>query len=60
LNIACEGTKTGEQCPDFIYQKPLKPPTGARISSRDWKSFLSAIEFDRQDDRLWVEYTLRP
>ncbi len=58
--IACEGTKTGEQCPDFVYQKPLKPPLGARISSRDWKAFLSAVEFDRQEARLWVEYTLRP
>jgi len=60
LIIACEGTKKGEQCPDFIYQKPLMPPAGARISTRDWKSFLSAIKFDQQDDRLWVEYTLRP
>ena len=58
--IACEGTKTGEQCPDFVYTKPLKPPTGVRISTREWKSFLSAIEFDPQDDHLWVEYTLRP
>ena len=58
--IACEGTKTGEQCPDFVYQKPLEPPREARISAQDWQAFLSTIEFDQLEDRLWVEYTLRP
>jgi hypothetical protein len=57
LIIACEGTRKGEQCPDFVYEKPLKPPSGARISTREWKSFLAAIDIDQNDDRLWVEYT---
>jgi hypothetical protein len=60
LIIACEGDNSGEQCPDFVYHKPAAPPPGARISERDWQSFLSAIEFDRGDDHLWVEYTLKP
>jgi hypothetical protein len=60
LIIACEGTKTGEQCPDFVYQKPVQPPIGASIGPQDWQSFLADIEFDRGEDRLWVEYTLHP
>jgi hypothetical protein len=59
LIIACEGTKAGEQCQDFVYEKPPNPPAGARISKREWKSFLGAIDIDSQADCLWVEYTLR-
>lgn len=60
LILACEGTQSGQQCPDFVYQKPEVPPSGARISAQDWQAFLSAIDFDQGDDRLWVEYTLKP
>jgi hypothetical protein len=56
--LACEGTKKGEQCADFAYAKPLKPPAGARISLRDWQKFISAIEIDDRPDRLWIQYTL--
>lgn len=58
--IACDGDQSDEPCPDLAFQKPETPPPGARISAADWQAFLSAIEFDRGDDRLWVEYTLKP
>jgi hypothetical protein len=58
--IACDGDQSDKQCPDLGFQKSETPPPGARINQQAWQAFLSAIEFDRGDDRLWVEYTLRP
>jgi hypothetical protein len=60
LIIACEGDQTDQQCPDFVYQKPVQPPTGARIAPQEWQAFLADIDFDQSSDCLWVEYTLRP
>jgi hypothetical protein len=57
LILACEGRRKGRECDDFAYQKPAKPPRGARISQKDWDDFLQAMEVDEQG--LWVAYNLQ-
>lgn len=55
--LACEGEE-GQNCDEFGYQKPRRPPVGVRLSQAEWRRFLSAIKADEGGDYLWVEYTL--